>query len=449
MFHRASIAQTLFLIALCCGGVLNLPAQQTATDGRIHAAEVHLRMFPKDPGGYDQLGAEYLQKGRETGDASYYELAKKSLQKSLDMYGSDMRAATPATYMAVVMMAEHRFQDALAWGQRALGFGLGDPSPWAIVGDAYADLGEYGKAEDAYAKLVPPSDGFATGGTARRQLFYERDSRMSYLQFINGNTQAAIELMEGAIRAGLANRLPMENIAWSFFQLGDEFFHTGNLPQAERAYQDSLSVYPGYYRALAGLAKVRAAQGRLEEATELYERSLRVIPVAEYAANLGDVYTRLGRLENAKKQYDLVEFTGYLSTLNQSLNNRELAQYYADHGIKLKESLEFARKELEVRRDVYTWDVLAWALYQNGKVEEAADAITQALRLGTNDALFFFHAGMIFNRLGDAAKGNQYLERALATNPNFHIVYADAARSVIARNHSVTAGRLEARDEQQ
>jgi hypothetical protein len=48
--------------------------------------------------------------------------------------------------MAEVCMGEHRFADALSYAQKALSLGTGDVSPFAIVGDAYADMGEYDKA---------------------------------------------------------------------------------------------------------------------------------------------------------------------------------------------------------------------------------------------------------------------------------------------------------------
>jgi hypothetical protein len=34
---------------------------------------------------------------------------------------------------------------------------------------------------------------------------------------------------------------------------------------------------------------------------------------------------------------------------------------------------------------------------------------------------------MIFNRLGDKRKAQDYLGRALATNPHFHVLFADNA----------------------
>ena len=43
----------------------------------------------------------------------------------------------------------------------------------------------------------------------------------------------------------------------------------------------------------------------------------------------------MGRSDDAKKQYALVEYIGRLSALNQVLYNRELAYFYADHDVNL------------------------------------------------------------------------------------------------------------------
>jgi tetratricopeptide (TPR) repeat protein len=172
---------------------------------------------------------------------------------------------------------------------------------------------------------------------------------------------------------------------------------------------------------------VRAAQRRYPEAIDLYQKALGVIPTPEYAAALGDLYAKLGRFGEARKQYELVEYIGRLSALNRVLYNRELVYFYADRGIKLTEALELAQREIEARKDIYAHDALAWALYKNGKVEEAVGPMAEALRLGTRDARLFFHAGMISHARGDTEKAREYLRRARATNPHFHILHVDVA----------------------
>jgi tetratricopeptide (TPR) repeat protein len=199
------------------------------------------------------------------------------------------------------------------------------------------------------------------------------------------------------------------------------------LAKAEAFYRRSLATYPNYYRALAGMAQVRAAQKRYDEAIDLYRKAIAILPMPEYIAGLGDIYNKIRNSDEARKQYELVEYIGKLSALNKALYNRELAYFYADHDIKLKEGLELAQRELDYRRDIYAYDVMAWNLYKNGKAEEASEAINNALRLGTKDAKLFYHAGMIYHRLGDKPKALKYLRNALETNPHFHIIFADEA----------------------
>jgi len=147
-----------------------------------------------------------------------------------------------------------------------------------------------------------------------------------------------------------------------------------------------------------------------------------------FVAELGDLYARSGNQPEAQKQYALVQYIGLLGHINQVLHNRDLALFYADHDMKLDEALDLARKELEVRRDVYTWDTLAWALYKNRKLEEAAKTSEKAMQFGTRDALLLFHAGMIADGLGHREQARRELEEALEINPHFHLMYKDAAQ---------------------
>jgi tetratricopeptide (TPR) repeat protein len=417
----------------CLAGSPLLRAQN-ATDDLIKSLQARVKRYPEDHAGYAGLGAAYLQKGRETADAADYELAKGALEKSLDLLSNDPDAAFAMTQMAVVCMVEHRFEDAETWAQKALALGSGDPSPWAIAGDALADMGDYKGALEAYSRLKS-----SYGSEDEKLAFsYERDSRMSFLRFVAGDTQGAIQLMRSAVRTAMETHMRAENVAWSQYQLGEELFLAGETNAAEKTYLASLDECPNYYRALAGLAKVRASQGRYVDAAKLYKEAIARVPYPEYAAALGDIYQKLGQLEDAKKQYELVEFIGYLSQVNQQIHNRDLALFYADHDLKLHESLALAQKELEVRRDIYTWDVLAWSLFKNDRLQEAADAISHALEQGTRDPQLFYHAGMIYEKAGDSAKAKSYLQRALDINPHFHILYSSTA--------SETLGRLSQKD---
>ena len=430
------------LVAACVSGA----AQTTNTDASIHSIQIHLKLYPQDFKSYDALGASYIQKGRETADASYFELAKDALDKSLDLISNGPDAASAKTHMAEVAMSEHQFEEALAWAQEALALGSGDPSAWAIVGDALTDMGEYQRADDAYARLRDPlhpkdeSDALA----------YERNSRVAYLRFLRGDVPGAIELMRAAIAVSLTLRLPAENVAWSQYQLGEICFKSGDLTGAEQAYRAGLAIDQTSYRNLSGMGEVLTAEKKYPEAIALYQKAIAVVPYPAFAAALYDLEIKVGRADDARKQLALLEFIGTLNPVNERLFYRELALFYADHDLKLEESVELANKELEVRHDIYTWDILAWVLFKNGRVEEAAKAMNSALRLGTKDASIYFHAGLIYDRLGDNAKAKDFLERVQSLNPQFNPLFADQARQTLARltSDATTAASGRAADAQ-
>ena len=416
------------ILVLTASAALPVLSQPSATDRSIARYQAKAAASPSDPLNYDGLGAAYLQKGRETSDFAYYELAEKSLQKSISMFSLlDLSAVLPLTHLAAVYMGEHRFTDAAQFANQAAAVGSGDLSPFAILGDAHADMGDYEEASGYYETLLIhlPSQ------QSSRNYSYMHDSRVSYLRFVRGDTAGAIDLVERALNTAVQANMPAENVAWTYFQLGEYLFQSGDLSGAEAAYQQALNRYPGYYRGLSGLAKVRVAQQRYQDAIQLYGKTIDIIPIPEYVAALGDLYSKTGQKQEAKKQYDLVEYIGYLNGLNAHTYNRELAAFYADHDMKLKESLDLAQKELEVRRDVYTQDVLAWSLYKNGKTKDASIAMEKALAMGTKDPLFFFHAGLIQRDLGNVKGAQEYLSHALAINPQFHIFYADQARRAL------------------
>jgi tetratricopeptide (TPR) repeat protein len=399
----------------------------SVTDRAITQYQVRASHSP-NVANYDGLGAAYLQKGRETSDLSYFDMAEQSLAKALDLTSSwDVAAASPLTHMAAVCMAEHRFADAASYAKQAIAAGAGDSQPFALLGDAYTDMGDYESAQAAYSKLQPAGP-FSEQLAA---LTYMYDTRVSYLDLLHGDDASAIALMHQAVQLALEHHMPAENIAWTYYQLGEDFFHNGDLENAANSYLQALDRYPGYYRGLGGLAKVRVAQHRYDEGIDLYKQAIATIPLIEYVAALADVYQTLGRREEFDKQYKLIEFIGYLSALNERTYNRELAGFYADHNIKLPQALELAKHELDNRHDVYSKDIYAWCLYKNGKLQNAAQAIDAALGLGTNDALMLFHAGVIYRDLGDASRAEDYLGRSLAVNSQFHPLYSKQAAQTL------------------
>jgi len=140
----------------------------------------------------------------------------------------------------------------------------------------------------------------------------------------------------------------------------------------------------------------------------------------------------LGDETAAQQQYDTVELIATLATTDEALVGRQLALFYANQDTQLHSALTAATAELNGRPDVYGYDVLAWVLFKNGRLDEAAAASEQALRLGTPEALFYYHAGMIAAAQGNTEQARQHLSHALELNPHFDFLQAQIAQETLA-----------------
>ena len=118
--------------------------------------------------------------------------------------------------------------------------------------------------------------------------------------------------------------------------------------------------------------------------------------------------------------------------MNGELYNRQYALFYADHSLRPEEAYAEASREYAVRRDIYGADAVAWTALKAGKLAVARARIKEALRLGTQDAMLFYHAGMISRAAGDTAGAKAFLERALVLSPQFDPLQVRRARQALA-----------------
>ena len=386
--------------------------RQTAgnsTDNLISSLQKQIRANPKDFDAHIELANAYLQKVRETGDPTLYTKAGALLDEAQKLQPhSPELSATRGT----LALARHDFAGALAYGTKALASDPKSARYHGIVGDAQIELGMYDEAIDSYQEMVNDRPDFSSF------------SRVAYARELYGDPEGAIAAMQYALQAGSGTP---ENVAWAHVQLGNLWFNSGNLDEAEKEYRLADRNDGGYAPALAGHAKVAAARGDLERSATLYKRAFNRMPLSEYAISLGDVYARMGRRDKAEAQYELVQSIDKLLRANGVNTDMEIALFYADHDMDLKTSLEKARSAYKARESIHAADALAWTLYKTGNHKEAEEYSKKALKLGTRDPLKLFHAGMIEKSLGHKEQAREYLQQAIDLNPHFSLLYADDA----------------------
>ncbi len=385
----------------------------TSVDKQIQTLQSLLRDNTNDWQSYSQLGLAYLQKARETGDPSYYQKVEEALNKTLEHQGDDY---VTVSAMGALALARHQFHSALEWGERARQLDPDRTYAYGVIADAQIELGQYAEAIETLQTMVDLRPDMSSY------------SRISYIRELHGDTHGALKMMQAAVDGGVPN---LESTAWTRTQLGTLYFNTGNLEQAELEYAQTLNDRPGYIYALAGLGRVRAAQGKTGEAIELLTEATNVMPLPEFVITLGDLYQANGQTDAAQRQYSLVGAIEQLYRSNGVDMDMEIALFNADQDKDLAANAERAREAYANRPSIHAADVLAWALYKAGKYKEAKSYSQEALRLGTKDALKLFHAGMIAYRLGENVQAQEYLKQALTINPHFSVLYSDEAQTTL------------------
>ena len=401
-----------------------LPSDADVEQQTIRFLEERIKRDPEDFIAANKLAGQYLQRVRETGDVTYLNLALKAARASLSTLPAEQNTGG-LTALAQAEYASHEFAAAR---DHALQLTKLEPNKsycYQILGDALLELGEYEKAEAAFRQMEQLG---GIQGLTRVTI----EQRIARLAALRGDANGAQRHFSNALTLALALPAPpRETVAWCRWQLGETAFSVGDYATAERHYRDALTTFPDYFRALASLGRIRAAQADIAGAIEQYEHAVRIIPDPSFVAALGDLYKLAGREKDAAAQYSLVEKIGRLNELNGTLYNRQLALFYADHDLKPDAAYTNASQEFTVRHDIYGADALAWTALKAGKITEAQRAIKEALRLGTRDARLFYHAGMIAQAAGDRSGAREYLKQALALNPQFDPMQATIAKRVL------------------
>ena len=107
---------------------------------------------------------------------------------------------------------------------------------------------------------------------------------------------------------------------------------------------------------------------------------------------ISDAYAALGDTVQAAEYTRAME----LAVLGQPGQwHRAWSLFLLDHDRRVPEVLAHVRAELATRRDVYGYDLLAWALHKSGRDGEAREAMATALAQGTKDPQLLRHAAEI------------------------------------------------------
>ena len=232
----------------------------------------------------------------------------------------------------------------------------------------------------------------------------EADSRIAHVRWLKGDLKGAIAAMESAARA--TSPRAAENCAWTFARLSGFYLQAGRIDAAFNAAEAASKHVSAYPPALLARGRALLALGKSEEAIPMLKIAAELNPLPEYQWWLADALRVGGRADAAAK----VE--AGLKRRGETSDPRTLALFLATRREDAATALRLAREELASRGDVFTHDVLAWALAASGDSAAADIEMRLALAERTQDARLLWHAGEIALMRGAKAEADEFFRKA-------------------------------------
>ena len=361
-----------------------------------------------------RLAGLYIQRARETGTYTDYERAATLARRSLSL----REAHNASTYVVLTsaLLAQHEFTEALDVARRLYAADTTDATATAVLAEVELEVGDYAAAAVHFASVAKAAD--KPSIAARLARWYEVTGRLDKARAI---------LRYSATRLG-TSEAPREQVAWFYYRLGELHLRSGQLDAADSAFNRAVAEFPTDYRALGGLSRSAAARGEWSAAIEAGARAVAVQLDPTTLGTMSDAHAALGDTAQARSFSDAMS----LSALSQpGAIHRAWGLFLLDHDRDVARVLREARASLRLRRDVYGYDLLAWAAYKAGHLDEARRASRLALTQGTEDATLLYHAGVIALANADSVAARALLTRALAVNPRFGIRQVTETRRIL------------------
>ena len=161
-----------------------------------------------------------------------------------------------------------------------------------------------------------------------------------------------------------------------------------------------------------------------------WKKVVTLLPLPGYAIALGEAELAAGRVEAGRADLALVRVQERLLADAGVDTDVELAIYEADHG-STRRAVALARDAWSAAPSVRSADALGWALTRSGRPRAGLRWAHRALRLGSLDPTFRYHAGIAALEARAVPEGRRNLRLALRHGLAAYPLHANRARAAL------------------
>ncbi|MEP6778999.1 MAG: tetratricopeptide repeat protein [Gemmatimonadaceae bacterium] len=326
-----------------------------------------------------QLAALHMQRARESGNYQDYITAEGYARKSLKK--RTQRNGSAAVTLVSILLAQHRFTDARDVANDLVKRESDIPQYRSLLGEVSMEVGDYATASKMFDSVWVERAHLSNAPRLAR-----------WLELNNHVPEARRMLTEARDEAMARMDVAKEQKAWFNLRLGDLELRSNNLRSAEKAFEVGLQVEANDPRLMSAMARLYAAKNDSKDAIEWGERAIAEQLDPATLGVVGDAYEALGDTVKSNEYFHTLEVA---VTQQPGAYHRAWSLYLLDHNLRISEVLGKAQEELKDRKDIYGYDIVAWALHKSGRQVEAEAMMKQALRLDTQDPLLARHQAAI------------------------------------------------------
>lgn len=279
-------------------------------------------------------------------------------------------------------ISQHRFKEALSLLEQAEILAEDLKSTQKMLFDVHLELGNDTKAKQ-YLEKVTDYNSFD---------FLIRTAKWNDHV---GNLNGAIKYMEKALAKAESSK-NRELMQWSYTNIADFYGHDGQIEKSYNYYLKALTLNPNDAYAKKGIAWIVYSYERNPE------EALRILNAITETYNAPDYYLLKAELseylndENAKNKY--------IKQYKEAVQNKAYGVMYNAYNAKLMaetntekaEAIGIAKEEIKNRPTAQSYDLLAWAYYNNGNNKAALSIVEKHVKGKTFEPEVLYHIAEIY-----------------------------------------------------
>jgi tetratricopeptide (TPR) repeat protein len=323
--------------------------------------------------------------------------------------------------LAANCITQHQFKQAQLYLDSALAMGDDKILSLQQQFDVALELGD-----EALAKGIL----YKTGG---KNDFSYLIRKARYSDHAEGNLDEAISTMETALDKiiELDNK---ELYCWAKTNLGDMYSHANMFTDAYRCYTDVLKKDDHYYHALKGIAWLSFSHDKDTEAAKKILNWLQQNhPVPDYELMLAQIAAYEN--DTAAEKIHIDKFIAEVQRPTYGdMYNKYLFYLYSDKLNNPDMAMKIALTEVNNRPTGESYNLLCWAYYKKGNLEQALQTAKQHVENKCFEPDAVYHLGVIHKAAGEAAKAKKYLKEAGESSYELGPWYAEQIKKALQKH---------------